>query len=515
MGGFLFPLSAEAFMVALRTLQRNRRRMNKVATPRTAALERLEVQVRRDLATIEAPPAGWMRARLAPGGRPAFDVIVIGAGLSGLSIGFGLRRQGIDNFLILDQRPAGREGPWITCARMATLRSPKQLTGPDLGVPSLTFRSWFEAVAGEEAWVRLDKIAPRDWMAYLSWYRRVLDLPVQNETRLAKIDPVGNLLALSVHGPDGAATLYCRRVVLATGVDGSGRPHVPELIAATLAPDRYTHSAAEIDPAVFSGRDIGVLGAGASAFDWATSALENGARSVVVFARRRELPKTEALAWANFPGFLGGFSELDDARRWRFMRRFFELQPPPTQDMFERAARHPGFRLAMGAPWRRVAMAGTRIRIETAEANWSFDHILLGTGFETDLARRPELAGFIEQIALWSDRFTPPPGEEDAQLARYPYLGHAFELTERTPGAAPYLGRIHIFNNGAVPSLGPVCNGVTGLKYGAPKIVAGIARGFFLEDADEHIEGLMRYDVTHFRADEFVMEAPNGVGSAN
>jgi len=158
--------------------------MRNVGTHQTAALERLEAQVRRDLATIEAPPAGWMRARLGADGRQAFDVVVIGAGLSGLSIGFGLRRQGIDNFLILDQRPSGREGPWITCARMATLRSPKQLTGPDLGVPSLAFRSWFEAVAGEEAWERLDKIAPGDWMAYLSWYRRVLDLPVRNETRL-------------------------------------------------------------------------------------------------------------------------------------------------------------------------------------------------------------------------------------------------------------------------------------------------------------------------------------------
>jgi cation diffusion facilitator CzcD-associated flavoprotein CzcO len=488
--------------------------MRNVGTHQTAALERLEAQVRRDLATIEAPPAGWMRARLGADGRQAFDVVVVGAGLSGLSIGFGLRRQGIDNFLILDQRPSGREGPWITCARMATLRSPKQLTGPDLGVPSLAFRSWFEAVAGEEAWERLDKIAPGDWMAYLSWYRRVLDLPVRNETRLDKIDPVGALLALSVQSPGGAATLYCRRIVLATGVEGSGRPHIPELVAAALPPDRYTHSAAEIDPAMLSGLDVGVLGAGASAFDWATSALENGARSAVLFARRRELPRTEALAWANFPGFLGGFADLDDARRWRFMRRFFELQPPPTQDMFERAARHPRFRLEMGAPWRRVAMEGKRIRIETAEASWTFDHILLGTGFETDLARRPELADLVDQVALWSDRFTPPPGEEDPQLARYPYLGPAFELTERTRGAAPHLGRIHIFNNGAVPSLGPVCNGVTGLKYGAPKIVAGIARGFFIEDADEHIEGLMRYDVAHFRADGFVKEAPDGVGAA-
>ena len=249
--------------------------------------------------------------------------------------------------------------------------------------------------------------------------------------------------------------LHCRRVVLATGVDGSGAPHVPAMIAAALPSERFSHSASVIDPAMLSGRDVGVLGAGSSAFDWAVTALDNGARSVVLFARRSELPKTEALAWANFPGFLGSFSELDDDRRWRFMRRFFELQPPPTQEMFNRAAGNPRFRLVLGAPWRGVSMEGEKIRAETAEGDFAFDHLLLGTGYETDLTRRPELAGAVEHIALWRDRYTPPPGEEDAALGRYPYLGRAFEFIEREPGRAPWIGRIHVFNNGAVPSLGP------------------------------------------------------------
>src|SRR5258707_15211298 len=96
---------------------------------RNASLDRLQAQVRRDLAAIEVPPAEWMRPRPAPDGRRALDVVVVGAGLSGLSIGFGLMRQRIDNILVIDRSEAGKEGPWITCARMATLRSPKQLTG--------------------------------------------------------------------------------------------------------------------------------------------------------------------------------------------------------------------------------------------------------------------------------------------------------------------------------------------------------------------------------------------------
>ena len=488
--------------------------MSAARASREAELERLAAQVHRDLAAIEVPPAAWMRPRVGPDDEQAFDVVIVGAGLSGLAIGFGLQRQRIDNFLIIDQSPAGREGPWITCARMATLRSPKGLTGPDLGLPSLTFRSWFEAVAGAEAWDKLDKIKPGDWMAYLAWYRTVLGLPVRNGLRLTDIRGEGDLLALTTDGPDGGDVLYCRRVVLATGVDGSGRPHVPEMIAAALPGNRFSHSASIIDPAMLRGRDVGVLGAGSSAFDWAVTALDNGARAVTLFGRRSELPKTEALAWANFPGFLGSFSELDDERRWRFMRRFFELQPPPTQEMFNRAAGNPRFRLVLGAPWRRVSVAGEKILAETAEGDFAFDHLLLGTGYETDLSCRPELAGVVEHIALWRDRYTPPPGEEDAALGRYPYLGRAFEFLERVPGTAPWVGRIHVFNNGAVPSLGPVCNGVTGLKYGAPKIAAGIGRSLFLEDADRHLDGLMGYNEVHFRVEGARREVRNGDHSA-
>jgi len=332
----------------------------------TAALDRLEARVARDLATIEAPAAPWLSPRLGPDGARAYDVVIAGAGLSGLSIGFGLMRQGLSNILILDQRPGGREGPWITSARMMTLRSPKQLTGPDLGVASLAFRSWYEATAGEEAWERLDKISPRDWMDYLAWYRRVLALPVRNGARLVGMQGAGALLRLSIDAVGVAEAIHARRLVLATGVDGSGRPYVPALVNETLPRERYSHSADVIDPAFLADLDVGVLGAGASAFDFATTALANGARSVTLFARRRELPRTEALAWANFPGFLGSFSELDDLRRWRFMRRFFELQPPPTQEMFDRATAYANFRLVLGAPLSRVAMNAARIAVDVA-----------------------------------------------------------------------------------------------------------------------------------------------------
>ena len=81
-------------------------------------------------------------------GKPALDVLIVGAGQSGLVTAFGLMRERVRNILVIDRAPEGKEGPWVTFARMPTLRSPKVQTGPDLGIPSLTFQAWYEAQHG-------------------------------------------------------------------------------------------------------------------------------------------------------------------------------------------------------------------------------------------------------------------------------------------------------------------------------------------------------------------------------
>src|SRR5690606_519025 len=82
----------------------------------------LERRIEAELERIEARPKPWVPARTGPDGAALHDVVIVGAGLSGLSIGFGLRRQGVDNVLIIDRNAEGYEGPWVTCARMDTLR---------------------------------------------------------------------------------------------------------------------------------------------------------------------------------------------------------------------------------------------------------------------------------------------------------------------------------------------------------------------------------------------------------
>lgn len=464
----------------------------------TSGLARLEAQVRRDLESIEAGPRAWVPERRDSSGQVIADVIIVGAGLSGLSLAFGLKRQGIERVQLIDAAPPGLEGPWLTTARMRTLRSPKTLSGPDLGVPSLTYRAWHEAVEGPESWEALDKIDRTAWMAYLAWFRSIIGLSIENNTRLTSITPEGDHLSLHVETSGQGSSIACRKVVLATGLEGAGGLSVPPPVR-VLPRARWTHSGEMIDPSLLSGKRIGVIGAAASSFDWAVTALEAGAASVILLARSAALPRTEILDWSNFPGFLNHFADLDDGARYRFTRRMFAFKTPPTNEMFERAMAFPACRLVTRADIRSIGMAGDDIIIATAAGDFAFDHLLLGTGYCVDLSLRPELASHVDQIATWADRFVPAVGEEDRDLLAYPYLGPAFEFMEKIPGALPMLANIHVFNSAAVPSLGPICNGITGLKSGIPKLVSGICRGLFMPEVEHFYRSLDSYDKAHFQ----------------
>jgi cation diffusion facilitator CzcD-associated flavoprotein CzcO len=301
-------------------------------------------------------------------------------------------------------------------------------------------------------------------------------------------------LELTVEAPRGVERIVTRKVVLATGIAGHGACHVPPAIAAGLPRERYDHAGEPFDGEKLRDRAVVVIGAAASAFDCAVTALRHGAARVELLARRRVLPHVEVLAWTNFPGFLAHFSELDDARRWRFMKRIFELQAPPTEAAFAAATTDPRFRLHLGRRLEVAAMRDGRVVLATDAGPVEADHVLLGTGYEVDLAARPELATSLDDIALWRHRFEPPAEDRDLPLADYPYLDATFAFTPKRPGTAPHLAHVHNFNNGAVPSLGPVCNGVTGLKYGVPKLVAGVVRGLFLDEADRLYAELDAYD---------------------
>src|SRR5690606_2278844 len=112
-------------------------------SPSPIGLQQLEERLRTELSYLNLPANTWVAERKT-GDQPLLPVAVIGGGMAGICAATALRHSGIPA-IVYDQAPDRLEGPWLTSARMETLRSPKELTGPALGIPSLTFRAWFTA----------------------------------------------------------------------------------------------------------------------------------------------------------------------------------------------------------------------------------------------------------------------------------------------------------------------------------------------------------------------------------
>ena len=462
--------------------------------------DRLAERVRRDLELLSYPEREWLTPRRTRAGEPILDVLIVGGGQSGLSAAFGLMRERIKNLVVIDQNPLDRAGPWLNFARMRTLRTPKYLTGPDLGIPSLTPRSWYEAVHGEGSWEALGLIPKELWASYLAWYRKTLRLPVEAETTVGALqyDNEVRQFLLPCNGPTGERVLRARRVVLATGIDGSGEWRVPDSITEALPARLYAHTRDAIDFEALRGKRIAVLGAGASGFDNASTALELGAREVHLFFRRPQLVNVNAYRWAEFVGFLKHHADLPDSEKWRFILQILRMGQLPPKDTLARAREHAGFRLHAGTSWKSLRAQGDTVLIETEAERYEVDFVIVATGCVTDLAARPELSYFEAQIARWADRYTPPADETHEDLLRHPYLGPAFEFSERHPGQAPYLAHLYNYTFGGLLSMGFGGASISGLKYSAGRLVAGITRSLFVEDSAAHFD-----DLCHFAEPEF------------
>ena len=68
-----------------------------------------------------------------------------------------------------------------------------------------------------------------------------------------------------------------------------------ESVHENLPKEYWAHTTESIDFAPLAGKRVAVIGAGASAFDYAATALEAGAAGVDLFFRRPELPSGEPI----------------------------------------------------------------------------------------------------------------------------------------------------------------------------------------------------------------------------
>ena len=448
------------------------------------SLAALEAQVRADLKLLDYPATEWVRPRATPTGEEILDVVIIGGGQSGLAAAAALQREKIKRVLVLDRNASNQAGPWRTFARMKTLRTRPELTGPCLGIPSLTVQHWWEAQHGAGSYASLKLLPTEAWAQYLDWYQQVLSLPVRAETEAGPLRWVEALRCFEVPFTSATARgcVLARRVIVATGIEGSGAWLVPSFIAKALPKTRYSHTCEAIDFEALRGKRIAVLGAGASAFDNAVVALEHGA-SVEQFVRRPEITRCKSpFHWAEFSGFMMQYARLPDSQKYRFMRKFAEMGQPATYTAQE-ALSFEAFTLHTGEGWQAVEDGVDGVVVETRQRRYTFDYLILGTGYATDLSTRPLYQNILGDLALWRDKYQPKTSDSiDQELLRHPYLGPNFEHVAKTEGRAPFVGYVFNYTFGGLASNGLPGGSIAGLRYSVDRLVAGVVGSIFEED---------------------------------
>jgi cation diffusion facilitator CzcD-associated flavoprotein CzcO len=448
-------------------------------------LAALRKRIEHDLQCLSYPDLPWV---VDLPGQPdgTLDCAVVGGGQFGQAIAFGLKRERVDRVTVFDRNPPGLAGPWMTFARMNMLRTPKDLTGPDLGVGSLTFRAWYEAQHGAAGWAALDRIPRPVWQGFLNWHRDVTGIHVESNAHVVAIEPVklgeNTIFKLSLNQNGATREVLARTVVLSSGAEGSGKRVMPSFIRDALPSHLYAHSNDEIDFSALKGKRVGILGAGAAAFDNAATALERGATEASLCFRRAALPQSNPRRWMEFSGYLAHYIDLPDAHKWAYMQRLYDISQPPPEPTFKRAMALPGFRLQAATPWDAVEAtpAGT-VLVRSGERTLEFDFVIVSTGMEVDLTLRPELAQIASQVALWGERYTPPAELAKPLLAKFPYLGRYCEFQEKTPGSAPWVSKIFTITRGATLTAGPSAASNSNMKYTAPRLIQGVTRALFLD----------------------------------
>jgi cation diffusion facilitator CzcD-associated flavoprotein CzcO len=467
-------------------------------------LAALEQRLAQDLAWLELPAQPWV-PQASIDGQQLLDVAIVGGGMAGLAAATALTHLGM-RATIFDGAPEGYEGPWATTARMETLRSPKHLTGPALGLPALTFRAWYEAQFGLEAWNALDKIPRLQWMDYLRWYRRVMKVDLRNQHNVVDIVPCPDHVRLHIDGPAGEIVVRARRVVLATGRAGLGGAYMPDFVE-HLPRHLRAHSSDDTDYSALHGLRVGVVGAGASAMDSAGTALEHGAASVDLLIRRADIPRINKSKGAGNPGFTHGYAHLPDEWKWRIRHYINVEQVPPPRASVLRVSRHAHARFNLGSPILDARVHDGQLLVTTPKKTFELDFLVLSTGFMIDWHSRPEYATIAPHLRVWSDRYRPDEGADDRELLDSPDLGPYFEFQEKVGGAMPGLSRVHCFCYPAALTHGTVSGDIPAISDGAQRLAQGIASKLYVENIDALFKELQAYDDPEVFGDEWTPAA--------
>lgn len=170
-----------------------------------------------------------------------YDVVVIGGGQAGLSLGFYLRRSGLHYIILDSQEKAG--GAWLRGWNSLKLFSPAQWSS----LPGWLFPG------------KPDRYPDRDEViSYLQQYEDRYNLPIKRPVKVKEVKSQGENLIIETD----SETFTARAVVGATG--SWHKPFIPDYPERKEFTGVQIHSADYRSPDQFAGKRVLVVGAGNS-----------------------------------------------------------------------------------------------------------------------------------------------------------------------------------------------------------------------------------------------------------
>jgi hypothetical protein len=391
------------------------------------------------------------------------DVAIIGAGPYGLSLAAQLAARGV-SFRIF-----GRAlDTWRNHMPKDMLLKSEGF-GSCLSHPSKdsTLKAYCEARGIPYADTALP-ISLDLFLEYAAWFRQTY-VPTLEELDVTNLEASDAGFALTLE--DGRRVEACR-VVLAIGITWFRNvPAELDYLDKSVTSHSYDHR----DAAKFKGKDVVVLGAGASAVDLA-ALLNDGGASVKIVAR------DSALRYHTPPG-------LDDDKWWNKLRNPpttigpgwrswaaanlpFLFRFVPEKLRLEIVKRHlgpaPGWFVRQRVEGKvtellnckldAARMVGKRVLLRVTDKRGEAhtvecDHVVAATGFRADLSRVPFMTpGLLSRIVTTGSA---------------PKLSGGFETTCRG---------LHVIGPASANSFGPLMRFMTGAEYAAPVLAKHLAR---------------------------------------
>lgn len=422
------------------------------------------------------------------------DVAVIGAGPYGLSLAAHLRAKGVD-FRIFGKpmdtwRAHMPKGMMLKSEGFAS-----NLNAPD-GVSTL------KSYCKQHGVPYADRGLPiklSDFIAYADWFRS-RHVPNLEETQVSSLKKSAEGFVLQL---EFGETLLARKVVLAVGV--SWFSHIPDTLAhlpGTMVSHSYDHCTVDY----FKGRDIVLLGAGASAISLAHELKQAGC-SVRMLVRSGELhyntppsgnarslwyrlrnpPSPIGQGWRSY--LCAKLPQLVFCLPGSLRARAVKSHSHAAGGWYMRDKVEGRVSQVLGSEIARAELAKGRIQLQVTATNGTggtlvCDHVIAATGYQVNIGRMPFLDNDIRCRISGNGRYVAVSAMFETEL----------------PG-------LYTVGMTAMDNFGPLLRFMVGSKFVATRLAAHLRRRIWLDRAKESLSRVAHAIRDGFKAQAIKMRA--------